>query len=50
MWDYFIVPFAWIMQQCYELLFNNYALALIAYALIVKIILFPLSMKQQKKR
>ena len=48
MWDYLIVPFAWIMQWCYKLLFNNYALALIAYALIVKIILFPLSMKQQK--
>ncbi len=48
MWDYLIVPFAWIMQWCYKLLFNNYALALIAYALIVKIILFPLSMRQQK--
>ncbi len=47
MWSYLIVPFAWIMQQCMNLL-NNYALALIAYALITKLICFPLFMKQQK--
>ena len=47
MWDYLIVPFAWIMQQFMKL-FNNYALALIAYALITKIIMFPVAMKQQK--
>lgn len=47
LWSYLVVPFAWIMQMCMKLL-NNYALALIAYALITKIIIFPLSMKQQK--
>ena len=47
MWNYLIVPFAWIMQQAMNLL-NNYALALIVYALITKIIIFPLAMKQQK--
>lgn len=47
LWSYLVVPFAWIMQQCMALL-NNYALALIAYALITKLIIFPLSMKQQK--
>ena len=31
-------------------LFNNYALALIGYALITKIIVFPISMKQQKSQ
>ena len=46
--SYLIAPFAWIMHNLYELLFNNYALALIAYAIIVKILLFPFSMKQQK--
>lgn len=46
-WSYLIVPFAWIMQMAMKLL-NNYALALIAYALITKIITFPFSMKQQK--
>ncbi len=49
LWSYLIVPFAWIMQQCMALL-NNYALALIAYALITKLIIFPLSMKQQKNQ
>ncbi len=47
LWSYLIVPFAWIMQQCMGLL-KNYALALIAYAVITKLIIFPLSMKQQK--
>lgn len=46
-WSYLIVPFAWLMQQCMNLL-NNYALALVAYALITKIITFPFSLKQQK--
>lgn len=45
--SYLIVPFAWIMQLCMKLL-NNYALALLAYAVITKVILFPLSIKQQK--
>lgn len=47
LWSYLIVPFAWLMQQLMELL-NNYAVALILYALITKIIIFPISMKQQK--
>ncbi len=46
-WSYLIVPFAWIMQLCMKL-FNNYALALLGYALITKLVLFPLSMRQQK--
>lgn len=49
MWSYLIVPFAWIMQQCMAFL-NNYALALIAYAIITKVIIFPISMKQQKNQ
>ncbi len=49
LWSYFIVPFAWIMQQCMAFL-NNYALALIAYAIITKLIIFPISMKQQKNQ
>ena len=49
LWSYLIVPFAWIMQQCMALL-NNYALALILYAVITKLVLFPLSMKQQKNQ
>ncbi len=49
MWSYLVVPFAWIMQQCMAFL-NNYALALIAYAVITKVIIFPISMKQQKNQ
>lgn len=47
--SYLTVPFAFIMQVCYKL-FNNYALALIGYALLAKIVLFPISMKQQKSQ
>lgn len=46
-WSYLIVPFAWIMQTFYGI-FDNYALALIFYAVVVKVVLFPLSVKQHK--
>ncbi len=46
-WNYIMIPFGYIMRFCYEL-FNSYGIALFLYALITKIILFPLSMKQQK--
>ncbi len=46
-WSYLIVPFAWLMQFCMNLV-NNYALAMILYALITKIIIFPFAVKQQK--
>ncbi|MBQ6823630.1 MAG: YidC/Oxa1 family membrane protein insertase [Clostridia bacterium] len=47
LWSYLTVPFAYIMQGCMWLL-KNYALALLAYAFITKVLTFPLSMKQQK--
>lgn len=47
MWDYLIVPFAAIMQFFMKL-FNNYALALMLYAVVAKLVVFPLAMKQQK--
>lgn len=40
-------PFGWIMYFCYSII-NNYGLALILFTLFTKIILFPLSVKQQK--
>ncbi len=46
-WSYLIVPFAWLMQFCMKLV-NDYALAMILYALITKIIIFPFAIKQQK--
>lgn len=45
--DFLITPFAWLMQQ-FMLLFKNYALALLLYALVSKLVSFPLAMKQQK--
>lgn len=47
MWDYIMVPFGYIMKFGYDL-FDNYAFALFFYALVTKVLLFPLSMKQQK--
>ncbi len=46
-WSYLIVPFAWLMQFCMKLV-NDYALAMVLYALITKIIIFPFAVKQQK--
>ena len=42
--------FGWLMKWCYELLenFGGYAVALLAFSLIVQIILFPFGIKQQK--
>ena len=45
MWDYIMVPFGYIMKFGYDL-FDNYAFALFFYALVTKLLLFPLSMKQ----
>ena len=47
--DFLITPFAWVMKAGVEL-FNNYALALCFYALVTKVVLFPLMMKQQKSQ
>lgn len=48
-WDYIMVPFGYIMKFGYDFL-GNYGLALFLYALVTKILLFPLSMKQQKSQ
>ncbi len=47
--DFLIQPFALVMKYAVEW-FDNYALALCFYALITKIVLFPLMMKQQKNQ
>jgi len=47
--DFLITPFAWVMKAGVWL-FNNYALALCFYALVTKVVLFPLMMKQQKNQ
>ena len=39
-------PFGWIMRLIYELV-DNYALAILLFTIITKLILFPISYKQQ---
>ncbi len=45
--DYVYVPFAWILEQFYNLS-NNYIVALFFFAIVFKIILLPSSISQQK--
>ena len=40
-------PIAWLLGLCYKIV-PNYAVALLFFALIMKVILFPFSIKQQK--
>ncbi|MBQ7090841.1 MAG: YidC/Oxa1 family membrane protein insertase, partial [Clostridia bacterium] len=47
--DFLMTPFVWVMRAGVDL-FNNYALALCFYALVTKVVLFPLMMKQQKNQ
>ena len=47
--DFLMTPFVWVMKAGIWL-FNNYALALCFYALVTKVVLFPLMMKQQKNQ
>lgn len=47
MFDIINVPLGWIMRVCYSLV-NNYFFALLLFALIMQLLLLPLSIKQQK--
>lgn len=49
LWSYLVIPFGYIMRFCYNL-FNSYGVALFLYAIITKIVLLPLSIKQQKSQ
>lgn len=49
LWNYLVIPFGYIMRFCYGL-FNSYGVALFLYAIITKVILLPLSIKQQKSQ
>ena len=40
-------PIGWIISWCYKI-FPNYALALLIFAIVMKLILFPFGIKQQK--
>ena len=45
--DIINIPLAYILKFAYQLI-PNYAIALLLFAILVKIVLFPLSIKQQK--
>ncbi len=45
--DFINIPFAWILEQFYNLS-NNYIVALFLFALVFKIILLPSAISQQK--
>ena len=40
-------PFAWLLLAFYNL-FNSYGLALILFAIVIKVILFPVTLKTKK--
>ncbi|MBE6837662.1 MAG: membrane protein insertase YidC [Ruminococcus sp.] len=42
------IPFGYVMKYCY-LLLKNYGLALVLFTFITKLLMFPLSVKQQKQ-
>ncbi len=46
-WENIAIPFGWIIRVCYNLI-PNYAVALLIFAIIMKVILFPFGIKQQK--
>ncbi len=47
MFDLFATPLGWIMKLCYKLV-DNYALALLIFTVITRVIMLPLNIKQQK--
>ena len=42
-----LAPFAWLLLFFYNL-FDNYGLALILFAIVIKLILFPVTLKTKK--
>lgn len=47
MFDFLNIPLGWIIKVCYEIT-NNYAVALLFFALALQILLLPFGIKQQK--
>ncbi len=46
MFDFLYETIAWILNVCYKAMFSNYALALLLFAVIVKVLMLPLGIKQ----
>ena len=45
--DLVTVPFGWLLNQLYNLV-NNYGLAMIIFAVLVQLVLLPLTAKSKK--
>ncbi len=47
--DFISVPFGYVVRFCYSFT-HNYAIALLIFAILIKLLLLPLSIKQQKNQ
>ena len=47
LWDIIRIPFGWLLAQLYDLT-TNYGLALIIFAVALKVIMFPMTAKSKK--
>lgn len=47
--DIIYIPFGYVIKFCYAIT-NNYVFALLLFAIVVKVVLFPLGIKQQKNQ
>ncbi len=45
----FVKPLAWVMVQAGKILFNNYGLAIIVVTLLIRLIIFPFTIKSLKQ-
>ena len=45
--SYLYKAFGWVLDLCYKIV-PNYLVAILLFALIIKIVMFPLGIKQQK--
>lgn len=48
MWDFIIDPFVTVLTFLYSVLGNNIVLAIIVFTVLVRIIIYPLTMQQQR--
>jgi YidC/Oxa1 family membrane protein insertase len=47
-WDYIINPFITVLTFLYSVLGNNIVLAIVVFTVLVRLVLFPLTMQQQR--
>ena len=47
LWDIIRIPFGWLLSWLYEFT-NNYGIALIIFAVALKVIMFPMTAKSSQ--